>query len=45
MNDFDFHRWCEQFRREGLTAILRMDLREKLTPRVVLNETIYLAVG
>ena len=38
MNDFDFHRWCEQFRREGLTAILRMDLREKLTPRVVLNE-------
>lgn len=38
MDDFDFHRWCEQFRREGLTAILRMDLREKLTPRVVLNE-------
>ena len=38
MDDLDFHRWCEQFRREGLSAILRLDLREKLTPRVVLKE-------
>ena len=36
--DLDFHRWCEQFRRDGLTVILRFDLREKLTPRIVLKE-------
>ena len=38
MDDLDFHRWCEQFRRDGLTVVLRFDLREKLTPRVVLKE-------
>ena len=38
VNDLDFHLWCEQFRRDGLTVILRFDLREKLTPRVVLKK-------
>ena len=38
VDDLDFDRWCEQFRRDGLTAVLRFDLREKLTPRVVLKE-------
>lgn len=38
VDDLDFHRWCEQFGRDGLTVILRFDLREKLTPRVVLKE-------
>ena len=38
VDDLDFHRWCEQFRRDGLTVVLRFDLREKLTPRVVLKE-------
>ena len=37
-DDFDFHRWCQQFRSDGLTVILRLDLRKKLTPCVVLNE-------
>ena len=38
VDDIDFHHWCEQFLRDGLTTILRLDLREKLAPRVVLQE-------
>ena len=30
--------WTERFRREGLTTTLRLELRGKLTPRVVLRE-------
>ena len=30
--------WTERFRREGLTTTLRLELRAKLTPRVVLRE-------
>ena len=40
VDDLDVHRWCEQFRRGGLTVILRLDLREKLTPRVMLRDPI-----
>ena len=38
VDELDFYRWGEQFRRDGLTVILRLDLREKLTPRVTLKE-------
>ena len=37
-DSLDFHNWCEEFRSDGLTVVLRFDLREKLTPRVVLKE-------
>ena len=33
----DLHRWRVRFSRSGLTATLRLDLREKLTPRVRLQ--------
>ena len=36
--EFNLYRWREQFRHDGLTAVLRFDLREKLAPRVVLKE-------
>ena len=35
--DLDLHRWRTRFLREGLTPALRMELREKLTPRVLLR--------
>lgn len=35
--DFDLYRWRDQFRRDGLTATLRMELREMLTPRISLR--------
>ena len=38
VDELDLHRWCERFRRDGLTVILRLELREKLTPRVMLRE-------
>ena len=38
VDDLDFHRWCEEFGRDGLTVILRFDLREMLTPRVILKK-------
>jgi len=31
-------RWHDRFKRDGLTACLRLELREKLTPRVLLRE-------
>ncbi len=34
-----FYGWYEKFKRDGLTIILRFDLREKLAPRVVLKES------
>lgn len=37
-DDHDFFRWCVQFQHDGLTVPLRLDLREKLMPRVVLRE-------
>jgi len=36
--DFDLHRWRDRFKRDGLTATLRLELREMLTPRVSLRE-------
>ncbi len=35
---FDLYRWWERFVRDGLTATLRLELRETLTPRVSLRE-------
>ena len=34
----DLHHWQERFARDGLTTTLRLELREKLTPRVFLRE-------
>jgi hypothetical protein len=36
--DFDLYRWRDRFKRHGLTAILRLELREMLTPRVSMRE-------
>jgi hypothetical protein len=36
--DFDLYRWRDRFKRDGLTATLRLELREMLTPRVSLRE-------
>ena len=38
VHDPDLYRWCERFRRDGLTTTLRLELREKLIPRVSLRE-------
>lgn len=38
LRDFDLYRWLDRFRRDGLSASLRLDLREMLTPRVSLRE-------
>ena len=36
--DFDLYRWQCRFQRDGLTAALRLELREMLTPRVLLHD-------
>jgi hypothetical protein len=38
LRDFDLYRWRDRFKRDGLTATLRLELREMLTPRVSLSE-------
>jgi hypothetical protein len=38
LGDFDLYRWRERFKRAGLSATLRLELREMLTPRVSLRE-------
>ena len=38
VDDLELYSWRDRFRREGLTVTLRLQLREKLTPRVVLRE-------
>ncbi|WP_308725463.1 anti-phage defense-associated sirtuin Dsr1 [Metapseudomonas otitidis] len=38
MHDFNLYRWRDRFKRNGLTATLRLELREMLTPRVSLRE-------
>ncbi|MBC7160575.1 MAG: SIR2 family protein [Immundisolibacter sp.] len=38
LRDFDLYRWRDRFKRDGLTATLRLELREMLTPRVSLHE-------
>ena len=38
VHDLALYRWRKRFRREGLTTTVRLELREKLTPRVVLRE-------
>ena len=37
-DDSGLYRWCKRFSRNGLTTTLRLQLREKLTPRVSLRE-------
>ena len=37
IRDFDLYRWRDRFKRDGLTATLRLELRELLTPRVSLR--------
>lgn len=39
--EFDLHRWIGRFKRTGLTPILRLELREILTPRVVLRDAFH----
>lgn len=36
--DFNLYRWRDRFKHDGLTATLRLELRERLTPRVSLRE-------
>lgn len=38
VRDRNLYHWCGRFKRYGLTATLRLDLREILTPRVSLRE-------
>ncbi|MEN1993302.1 MULTISPECIES: anti-phage defense-associated sirtuin Dsr1 [Stenotrophomonas] len=38
LRDFDLYSWRNRFKRDGLTATLRLELREMLTPRVQLRE-------
>ena len=38
LRDFDVYRWRGRFKRDGLTATLRLELRKTLTPRVSLRE-------
>ncbi|HBN9625210.1 TPA: SIR2 family protein [Pseudomonas aeruginosa] len=38
LRDFDLYRWIDRFKRDGLSATLRLELREMLTPRVSLRE-------
>ena len=35
--DLDLHRWRDRFERDGLTTILRLELRDLLSPRVSLR--------
>lgn len=37
-HDFDLYRWADRFMRDGITATLRLELREILAPRVLLEE-------
>lgn len=38
LHNFDLYRWRDRFKRDGLTATLRLELRETLTPRISLRE-------
>lgn len=38
LNASDLYNWLDRFKHEGLTASLRLELREMLTPRVFLRE-------
>ncbi|MFC4862338.1 anti-phage defense-associated sirtuin Dsr1 [Pseudomonas sp. MAHUQ-62] len=38
LRGFNLYRWSDRFNRDGLTAPLRLELREILTPRVSLRE-------
>ncbi len=37
-SSFDLYQWFDRFRRDGLTASLRLSLRELLAPRITLRE-------
>ncbi len=38
LHNLDLYRWRQRFKRDGLTAPLRLELREMLTPRISLRE-------
>jgi SIR2-like protein len=38
MHEFDLYRWGDRFQRDGLTATLRLELRQMLMPCVLLRE-------
>jgi len=40
-NNSDLYDWLRRFEQDGLTSTLRMELRELLTPRVILREPFY----
>jgi hypothetical protein len=41
-NNLDLYDWLRRFEQDGLTSTLRMELRELLTPRVILREPFHL---
>ena len=38
-DDYDLLRWKERVKQDGLTAMLRMELRELLTPRLLIRDS------
>ena len=38
IHEFDLYRWCDRFKRDGLTTTLRLELRQMLMPCVSLRE-------
>lgn len=41
-DDYDLFRWRERVKQDGLTAMLRMELRELLTPRLLIRDSFFL---
>lgn len=41
-DDYDLLRWKERVKQDGLTAMLRMELRELLTPRLLIRDSFFL---
>lgn len=41
-DDYDLLRWKERVKQDGLTAMLRMKLRELLTPRLLIRDSFFL---
>lgn len=41
-DDYDLFRWKERVKQDGLTAMLRMELRELLTPRLLIRDSFFL---
>ena len=41
-DDYDLLRWKDRVKQDGLTAMLRMELRELLTPRLLIRDSFFL---